>query len=90
MKTVLAALLLLFQLQPFVGSAACALLSDRPTEQTCEMPEQRRTTPASEVQSGAASQGCALGFVCARTKFAAPSFTGGEESTTPLHLAAVP
>jgi hypothetical protein len=88
MKTTLATLLLLFQLQPLVGSAACALFSDRPSEETCEMPEQRPATPASELQSGAASQDCALGFVCARTTIAAPSFTGGEESTTPLHLAA--
>jgi hypothetical protein len=88
MKTTLAALLLLFQLQPLVGSAACALFSDRPGEESCEMPEQRPVTPATELQSGAASQGCALGFVCARTTIAAPSFTGGEESTTPLHLAA--
>lgn len=88
MKTALATLLLLFQLQPLVGSAACARFSDRPSEATCEMPEQRPATPASELQSGAAGEGCALGFVCARTTIAAPSFTGGEESTTPFHLAA--
>lgn len=90
MKTALATLLLLFQLQPLIGSAACVLFSDQPTEQTCEMPEQRPGTPASVLQSGSASQGCALGFVCARSTIAAPSFTSGEESTIPLHLAAAP
>jgi hypothetical protein len=90
MKTALATLLLLFQLQPLVGSAACALFSDRPSEPTCEMPEQRPPAHASVLQGGSASPDCALGFVCARSTIAAPSFTGDEESTTPLHLAAAP
>ena len=90
MKSLLAAMLLLFQTQPLVGSAACALFADVPAKPTCEMPEQRPATPASELQSGTAGQGCALGFVCARTTIAAPSFTGSEGSTTPLHLAASP
>jgi hypothetical protein len=89
MKTALTALLLLFQLQPVVGSAACALFSDRPAEQTCEMPE-KPATSASVLQSGSGGQECALASVCARSTIAAPSFTGEEESNTALHPAGAP
>jgi hypothetical protein len=90
MHALLAVVLLLFQLQPIVGSAACALFPDRPAQPACEMPEQRAATPASALQSVAAGQGCALAFVCARSTIAAPSFTAGEECTTAAPLAAAP
>lgn len=90
MYGLLAVVLLLFQLQPLVGSAACALFPDRPAEQACDMPEQRPAAPASALQSGSAGQGCALAFVCARSAIAAPSFTAGEQCTTSAALAAAP
>ncbi|HEX7335866.1 MAG TPA: hypothetical protein VF252_01560 [Gemmatimonadales bacterium] len=82
MRGLLAVALLLFQLQPLVGSAACALFPDRPAERACEMPEQIPAAPASALQSATAGPGCALAFVCARSTIAAPSCPAGEQCTT--------
>ena len=90
MKPLIATLLLLFQLQPVVGSVACLFSPERADKQECEMPEQRAATTGSVVQSGSASQGCALAFVCARSAVAVPSFSDGQESIVPLHSAAAP
>jgi len=84
MKTLVATLLLLFQLQPLAGSAVCLLSSDRPSEQECEMPEQRTATHSSVLESGSPTQGCALASACAARTLAAPSFADGQESITPL------
>jgi hypothetical protein len=85
MKSLFAAPLLLFQLQPLVGSAACALFSDRPAEQTCEMPEQRPATHASVLQGGSASQGCALASVCATSPLAIASLPESLESAVAFY-----
>lgn len=91
MKTLIATLLLLFQLQPLVGSAACLLSSDRPSKQECEMPEQGTDEHGSVLPSGTPNPGCAFAFACARTALAVPSLPDGQESTIPLHsLAAIP
>jgi hypothetical protein len=89
MKTLVATLLLLLQLQPLFGSAACLLSSDRPSKQECEMPEQRTPAQGSVLQSGSPSQGCALASVCATSALAVPSLSDGRESIIPLHSAAV-
>jgi len=89
MKLFIATLLLLFQLQPLVGSAACLLSSDRPSQSECEMPEQRTAAPASVLQSGFAGQGCALALACApSTTLGVPSLSVRKISIVPLHSAA--
>lgn len=90
MKPLIATLLLLFQLQPVVGSVACLFSPGRTDKQECEMPEQRTATAGSVVQNGSTNQGCALALVCARSALAVPSFSEGQESIVPLHSAAAP
>lgn len=87
MKTLVATLLLLFQLQPLAGSAVCLLSSDGP-KQECEMPEQRTAAHGSMFESGSPAQGCALASACAASALAVPSLSEGQESIIPLHLAA--
>jgi hypothetical protein len=88
MKTLVATLLLLFQLQPLLGSAACLFSSDRPSQQECEMPAQPKPAHDSVLPSGSLNQGCALAFVCARTPLAIPSLSDAPESMLPLPSAA--
>jgi hypothetical protein len=89
MKAVIATLLLLFQLQPLAGSAVCLLSSDRASKQDCEMPEQHTATHSSLLESGSPTQGCALASACAARALAAPSFSDGQESLTPLRSSSV-
>lgn len=88
MKTLVATLLLLFQLQPVFGSAVCLLSWDRPSKPECEMPEQRSSTQASLLESGSHTQGCALASACAASALAVPSLSEGQESIMPLQSAA--
>lgn len=88
MKTLVATLLLLFQLQPLAGSAVCLLSSDGPSQQECEMPEQRPAAHGSVLEAGSPTQGCALASVCAASALAVPSLSDGQESMVPLHSAA--
>jgi hypothetical protein len=88
MKTLVATFLLLFQLQPLAGSAACLLSSDRPSNEECEMPEQRTPAHSSLLESGSLPQGCALASICAASALAVPSLSEGQESVIPLHSAA--
>jgi hypothetical protein len=84
MKSLVATLLLLFQLQPLLGSAACLISSERPSKLECEMPEQHATPAGSVLQSGSPSQGCALAFACATSALTVPTFSEGQESSIPL------
>jgi len=88
MKTLVATILLLFQLQPVLGSAVCLLSSDRPSKQECEMPGQRTNPQASLLESGSATQGCALASACAASALAVPELSEGQESIIPLQSAA--
>ena len=88
MKTLVVTLLLLFQLQPLAGSAICLLCSDRPSEEECEMPEQRTVAHGSMSESGSPAPGCALASICAASALAVPGLSEGQESIIPLHLAA--
>lgn len=88
MKPLVATLLLLFQLQPLWGSAACLLSSDRPSKEECEMQEQHGAAQGSLLESGSPTKGCTLASVCAASALAVPSLSEGQESITPLHSAA--
>ena len=89
MKSLVATLLLLFQLQPLAGSVACLLSPERAGGQECEMtkPEQRTAPVSSVLQAGDPGQGCALALACATSAPAVPSLSGGQESIVPAHSA---
>jgi len=87
MKSLIATLLLLFQLQPLAGSAVCLLSSDGPSKQECEMPDQH-TAQGSLLETGSPTQGCALASACAASALAVPGLSEGQESVIPLHSAA--
>jgi hypothetical protein len=60
MKAAFAALLLLFQLQPVLGSVACLGLPARATQQDCKMPDHGQPPATSIAVSGVAAQSCPL------------------------------
>ena len=89
MKSLVATLLLLFQLQPLAGSAVCLLSSDLLSKQECPMPEQRAAAHGSVSESGSPAQGCALASICAASALAVPGLSEGQESVIPLDSAAI-
>jgi hypothetical protein len=92
MKAVLAALLLLFQLQPVLGSVACLSATERAGEQECKMPEHGQTQrPATTIaSSGAATQNCELAAVCTPAPPAIPGLFVALETSVPPFEAAGP
>ncbi len=88
MKALFAALLLLFQLQPIVGTAACLGLSGRGSQQDCEMPEHGAVPYRTLAQTDSPAQSCELATLCAPTPLAIPSLGGGLESVLSLHAEA--
>jgi hypothetical protein len=92
MKAVLAALLLLFRLQPVLGSVACLSASDRPAGQECKMPEhgQAPTPTATIASSGAAAQNCERAPVCTPAPPAIPGLSVTLETSVPPFEAAGP
>lgn len=85
MKAVFAALLLLFQLQPVLGTVACLDLSDRPAQQECQMPEHGRMQTTSISVSGAAAQSCQLATICTPAPLAIPGLFTSLETRVPVH-----
>jgi hypothetical protein len=77
MRSLFAALLLFFQFQPVLGTAACLLAAKPAAEGECEMPE----SPTSPVMSVLAAEpvtahGCAFAWACASAVLAVASFAG--------------
>jgi hypothetical protein len=92
MRAVVAALMLLFQLQPVVGSAACLGLFGRQTRQGCEMPDHGRA-PVSGItlQSATTPQNCQLAAICGPASLAIPVVPLGLESPAfPFHRVGTP
>jgi hypothetical protein len=88
MRSLFAALLLLFQLQPVLGTAACLGLVRQPVQEECRMPEHGRVPTHSLTQTEPlASQTCALAAVCAPTPLAVPAFAGQLVRVASLHPA---
>ena len=86
MKATLAAIMLLLQLQPLLGSVACLGVFERQANQACEMPDHGRTSTSSISQPGAAAQSCQLAAICAPASLAIPVVALGLESAAPpLH-----
>ncbi|MEP7227152.1 MAG: hypothetical protein ABI785_07310 [Gemmatimonadales bacterium] len=88
MRPLLAALLLVFQLQPLLGTAACLGLIKQPTQASCEMPE-HGIVPSQSLTGPAplSTQSCAIASLCAPAPLAVPSFAGLLETTLLLHNA---
>jgi hypothetical protein len=85
MKAVFAALLLLFQLQPALGTVACLALPAGATKQECKMPEHGQPQTMSVAVSGAAAHGCQLATICAPARPAIPGLSNKFETAVPLY-----
>ena len=85
MKAVFAALLLLFQLQPVLGTVACLGLPAQATKQECKMPEHGQPQTTSVATSGAAAQNCQLATICTPAPPAIPGLFITLETAVPLH-----
>jgi hypothetical protein len=85
MKAVFAALLLLVQLQPVLGSVACLGLPARAAAQDCKMPEHGQPPATSIAVSGAAAQSCALTTICTPAPVAIPELFNRLETAVPHH-----
>lgn len=79
MKSVLAALLLFFQLQPALGAVACLGLTERAGQQECRMPEQGRAPAAPTAASHAPTQPCELATICTPAPLAIPGLSSSLE-----------
>lgn len=86
MRSMLAAVLLLFQLQPVLGAAACLGLVQQPAQANCEMPE-HGTVPSPHYSESlpVPSQSCAIASFCAPAPLAIPGFSGLLEISVVLH-----
>jgi hypothetical protein len=85
MRSIFAAVLLLFQLQPVLGAAACMGLIEQPRQADCEMPE-HGTTPAQHASesSPGSPQNCAIASFCAPAPLAIPGVSGLLETRVDL------
>jgi hypothetical protein len=90
MKVVLAAFLLLFQLQPVLGTVACLGLSERTAQPECRMPEHGQSPARAFGASDVATQSCELATICAPAPLAVPGFSASLESHVLLLEAAGP
>lgn len=77
MKSLLAALLLVIQLQPVLGSVACLGRIKQPAQAQCEMPEHGAIPSQTLSESTLPStQSCLAASLCAPAPLAIPSFAG--------------
>ena len=90
MKAVLAVFLLLFQLQPVLGTVACLGLSERAAQPECRMPEHGQSSAPTFTASDVATQSCELATICTPAPLAVPGFSTSLETAVPLLEAAGP
>jgi hypothetical protein len=77
MRSLFAAVLLVFQLQPVLGAAACLGLVRQPAQQECKMPEHGRAPTYSLTQTAPlSSQPCPMASACAPASLAVPVVAG--------------
>jgi hypothetical protein len=81
MKSVLAALVLLLQLQPVLGTVACLGLPKQGAQQECQMPEHGAVPHSTVAAPNSSAPNCALASVCAPTPLAIMSLADGPQST---------
>jgi hypothetical protein len=89
MKSVLASLLLLVQLQPVLGTVACFGLSERAALQECRMAEHGHAPTSGFTAAGATTHSCELATLCMPAPLAIPGFSSGLETAIVLHETAV-
>jgi hypothetical protein len=82
MKSILAAFVLLLQLYPLLGTAACL---GRASQRECPMPEHGAVPHGTVAQTEPATPNCALAFVCAPSPLAIVSLPENLESIIALH-----
>jgi hypothetical protein len=85
MKSILAALVLLLQLQPLFGTVACLALSDRASQAECQMPEHGAKPPSTVAQTESPAPNCALASVCAPSPLTIVSLSENLESIVALY-----
>lgn len=85
MRSLFAALLLFFQFQPVLGTAACLLAAKPAAERECEMPD-APTSPAMSVSAAESvtAHGCAFASACASAVLAVASFADIDGYVEPL------
>jgi hypothetical protein len=76
MRSLFAALLLMLQLQPVLGAAACLGLVRQPTQANCEMPD-HGSVPSQQYSEPvpASPQSCATASFCTPAPLAVPGFS---------------
>jgi len=90
MKAAFAVLLLLFQLQPLLGTVACLDLSNRAAQEECRMPDHGLVPERSVSASpGPLTQTCALQTVCAPSPLCIPTPASGLVTVIAPHDGAV-
>lgn len=89
MKSVLAALLLLVQFQPVLGTVICVAGSERAPQQECGMSDAQQTTASQVAPAGAASHGCALAIICMPALLAIPGASDHLGAAVPVYSALV-
>ena len=88
MRSLFAAVLLVFQLQPVLGAAACLGLLRQPAQQECTMPEHGRVPGHSVTQTvPSSSQPCPMAAACAPASLAVPALAGQLVRVASLHPA---
>src|SRR5437867_2182408 len=88
MRSLFATLLLLFQLQPLLGAAACLGLVRQSAQQECKMPEHGKAPTHSLAQTVPLSpQPCPMASACAPASLAVPAFAGQLVRVASLHPA---
>jgi len=85
MKTVFTAVLLLFQLQPVLGTVACLGFSGEPTEQACTMPEHSQPQTGSIAVAGPVAESCQSATFCTPAPLAIPELSNSLETAVPFH-----
>jgi len=88
MRSAFAALLLLLQLQPVLGTAVCLGLMQQPNQAQCEMPE-HGAVPSQSLSESAPIPipNCALASVCVPAPLALPDFANPPGKATVLGTA---
>ena len=86
MRSLFAALLLVFQLQPVLGAAACLGLVRQSAQQECKMPEHGKAPAHSLTETvPLSSQPCPMAPACAPASLAVPAFAGQLVRIASLH-----
>ena len=84
MKALLATLLLLFQLQPVLGTVACLGLPDRAAQRECEMPDQGQMPTARIAVFEGQAPTCQLAVLCTPSPLSIPGSSASLETAVPL------